>query len=98
MGLCVQDIRRQFERFSNEVTPVPVSRKLNIKDTTYVIRDCTPNMLAAFNGSKYVIVTRSAKGMLIVAVCTSRAKFEDATRWLHRLTEQLSLNNFWWRH
>jgi hypothetical protein len=63
-------------------------------NTTYIVKHCSHQLLIAFYGCKYLIVTRSAKDTLIVTKCTSRAKYEAAAKWLLVLTTQLSKHDY----
>lgn len=105
----INEIKKQFDNYDklasymDSASPAALplwllsGGQLHIKDTTYVVKVecCTSNMLVAFSGHKYIIVTRSAKKTLIVAKCTSRAKWQAAAKWLlNGHTVLLSQNNY----
>lgn len=99
----INEIKKQFDNYDKTASYVSPALlpffslsegKLHIKNTTYVVKVCWSEMLVAFSGHKYIIVTRSAKNSLIVAKCTSRAKWQAAAKLLCSLTDKLSRNDY----
>lgn len=69
------------------------AEKITIENKTYIIKSKQANQLIAFNGNKYVIVCQT-KTMFLIALCTSRARHEEAAKWLSWLTGELTKKDF----
>ncbi len=67
---------------------------ISIQSKTYVIKTINDLQLIAFNGSKYIIISRS-KSKFIVVLCDSRSRCSDAAVWLKKITNRLIEKDYW---
>ena len=67
---------------------------ISFHDVTYVIKSVTSSQLIAFNGSRYLIVSRS-KSIIITTLVKSRVKSDQAAEFLLKIVEHLVKQNYW---
>ena len=63
-----------------------------LDDVTYVIKSVTSSQFVAFNGSRYLIVSRS-KSIVIVTCVKYKAKSEEAAEFLKKIVSHLVKQN-----
>jgi hypothetical protein len=66
---------------------------LCINGKTYCIKTVTPGVIVAFNGSKYVLISKSHQ-MYVVALCTSRIRSEEASNFIERVASKLKAKDY----
>lgn len=68
--------------------------RLVIRSKTYMLKSCSSVQIVAFNGSRYIIVTRS-KSMYLVAKCLDKSKVAKCAEACLKLAKHLIAKNFW---
>ncbi|XP_067658279.1 uncharacterized protein [Haliotis asinina] len=61
---------------------------LRASGCTYCLKSACPQQVVAFNGGRYLIASKT-KGIIIVAVCESKAKLSAASTWLLRIATSI---------
>jgi len=72
--------------------PLARPETISVEGVTYVIKSVTSSQIIAFNGSKYLIFSRS-KSIVIYTVVKSKACAADAEKYLQKIIEHLVKKN-----
>ncbi|ESO95655.1 hypothetical protein LOTGIDRAFT_231890 [Lottia gigantea] len=75
--------KEEFQTITNAFNQSEVE-VLRLAGTTYCIKSQNAKQMVAFNGGKYLIITRS-KTMIIVCICVDKNKLDMAGTWLQKV-------------
>ncbi len=82
---------QRFKLYFGDPEKAPES--ISIQGKTYVIKSIDEEIMVAFNGGKYFIISKS-KGMYIITLCESRSKSDDAAKWIRKINRRLIEKDF----
>ncbi|XP_052821220.1 uncharacterized protein LOC128246808 [Mya arenaria] len=80
----LKEFRRTFD--------VSEAETVRFNGVTYCVKDLSTNQIVAFNGAKYLIVTRT-EVTYIVVVCISRQQCVTVASWVDRIARKLRERN-----
>ncbi|XP_074654170.1 uncharacterized protein LOC141908175 [Tubulanus polymorphus] len=63
--------------------------RIIVNDVTYCVKSIENNHVIAFNGSKYLVISKSQQ-MFVFGLCTSRMRSTDASHFIGRVANSLS--------
>lgn len=84
--LEVQLLIIQFDKLQD--MPEKRPQMIVINDKTFLVKKADEDHIIAWNGKRYFIICRSSS-LLLVALCQSKSKVDDAATWLKHVNKQL---------